>query len=501
MFSSARLTRVLVLASFGTGLLAGATLERRPAVGAFGAPVPAQATAVPTSVFWTPGGTWRALHGPNTSPLWPNDPPVLRAVSGTWTDAGAWIGWAVGEKGAIARYDGAKWSVIKDFDPRQMPLTYTFNDVFVVTPDDVWIVGKVEGDRACEGCGTIVHWDGRRFVVPDRLTYGVNGKMGGLNAIDMRVEPDGSRYGWIVGDDADFDRWKAMILRYTPAEGWDVWQSNNMTRNLYDVRLVSKDEAWAVGGGGVELWYHLANGEGLWYSYGVSGSDALYAVDLADQLDGWDGGFRGRMNKYRGHCHDEDPATQCWFQNEAIPLYTQGGAVWNLTIYDLDLLSRTQGWVVGTVSGRTSTVAYLSAPDRWTLVRVEADPGRTLYGMAMASPALGYAVGDDGVILEYRDVSTPTATASPIPPTVASRTATSTPIPSDTPTSAVPTDLPATTAPPPSSATAGATDVPTDTPTDAPPPDTGTAPPTDPPTVTPSQPAGRVYCPLVVRRG
>jgi hypothetical protein len=315
--------------------------------------------------------------------------------------------------------------------------------------------------------------------------------MGALNAIDMQQDAHGDWYGWIVGDDAAFDRYKAVILGYTPTQGWRIWPSPNIAKNLNDVRMVSTAEAWAVGQDGVESRYNEEGGEGLWPPQGRSGSDTLYAVDMAERLSGWDGGFRGRLNKYRGHCHDEDPTTACWFQNEAMPIRTTTGGQWAITVYGIDLLDRHHGWLVGAASGRVSTVAWLSGAKDWTLFPVDGDPGKDLRGLQMLSEASGYAVGAGGVILRYQGVEAPTAPPTPTASAPASRTPTATAsapaAPSGTPTEVIV---------PTSTNTAPPTDAPTGTATGP----SATAPPS-PESPTPDPPDGTpLYAPLVARR-
>jgi len=467
-----------------------------------GNPQQAEPTATDTFEPWEPSGTWSLWHGPKRDPLWTRDAPDLHGVHGVW-DGEKWIGWAVGAEGGMASFDGTQWRIVKDFEPRRtQPLTYTFNDVFVIAPDDVWVVGKVEGDRYCDGCGTMLHYDGSRWHELERISYGVNGRVGAFNAIDMLQDDDGEWYGWIVGDDASFDRFKAVIIGYQPDEGWKIWAAHNIAKHLYDVSLVSPSEAWAVGQDGVESRYNEDRGEGMWPPLGRSGADTLYAVDLNDKLDGWDGGFRGRMNKYRGSCHDSDPATTCWFQNEAIPLHGPTGSLWAITIRAIELQARNQGWLVGDVNGRTSTVAYMSGARDWSVVPVEEDPGRSLNGLYMDSPATwGVAVGDEGTIIQYRGGEAPTTTPTTAPTMSPTSTASATPWPSAT------SDATATSTPAPSltsepTRTVGPSRTPwasaTMTPTAAVSATPDSTSPPDEPTLTPA-PGQRVYLPMLTR--
>ncbi len=408
---------------------------------------PTQATATATKEG--PNGQWSAVHAPATSPLWPADGFGLWAVDGVVDSQGEWVGWAVGDDGSIARYDGQRWQRDRSLEAATTaPKTYHFRDVFAKAPDDVWAVGRVDGDKYCEGCGVVAHFDGQRWRVLDRSEFAVAGRVAPLNALDMIRGDDGEWYGWAVGDDADFDNIKAIILRYANGR-WRLWSGpNNIAKHLYDVKILSPREAWAVGQDGSESWYYeTAGGVGSWPRLGHSGVDTLFAVDLADPLYGWDGGVRGRMNHYSGSCHDDTLDTQCWFDNAAIPLRDVNGRLLAIDIYGVDLLSRSEGWLVGAANARTSTVAYLDGA-LWRCVKVTDDPGRTLRAVRMVNHRLGWAVGDAGVILRYLDESVPSATPPPTLTTTpaASATPEATPspviLPSPVATATLPTDTP-----------------------------------------------------------
>ena len=385
---------------------------------------PVQASSTPTRM--APAGRWAALHAPRKNPLWRVGAPELNGLHVVQLDGG-WIGWAVGDEGALARFDGQQWEAVDTLEPaKTSPGVYYLRDVFVIAPDDVWVVGVMEGDRSCLGCGVVLHYDGSGWRRLERNELRVNSRVAPLNALDMVRGDDGLWYGWAVGDDADFDNIKAIILRYVDGK-WRLWTgANNIAKDLNDVRVLSRKEAWAVGEDGSESWYMEDDaGVGGWPRLGHSGVDSLYALDLADPLYGWDGGFRGRMNLYEGECHDEDLGTQCWFKNAANPLRNQRDSPLPIPIRDIDLLSRESGWLVGDSYVRRSTVAYLDGR-LWRTVRVEDDPGKKLNALQMMGAGHGFAVGEDGVILEYRDESAPTPTDYSTPTRTTSPTVTGT---------------------------------------------------------------------------
>lgn len=491
---------VLAMAALATVWLAWWGAASRAA----GGPVPAQTTPQP------PGGTWSTVHAPAVAPLWGNNPPTLRGVHVIETPAG-YLGYAVGDSGAMARFEGGKWRVLDDLDPRKTtPLTYHLNDVFVIAANDVWAVGAMDGDRMCrdERCGALFHYDGRAWRVIDKTSYGLPGRVPPMRAIDMLADAEGNWFGWIVGDDLLTDTLKALIMRFQDGK-WRVWTGpNNFARHLHDVKLISRSEAWLVGEAGVESWYtENAAGVGSWAPLGKSGADDLYALDLADPLYGWDGGATGRMNRYKGHCHDEDPNSQCWFDNQSRPIRASPDApqALNPTVWDIDMLSREEAWLVGAAASRRSTVAYLDpVREMWYMVSIAGDPGVSLMALHMASTLRGWAVGEKGVILAYVDEAAPTPTTAPTDPPTASPSATPTSPPEST---APPTAGPISPSPTPTE-TEAATPTATDVAASATVPPSSTAIATTPgvPTLVPSAtstPAdkadGRLYLPFTFK--
>jgi photosystem II stability/assembly factor-like uncharacterized protein len=118
------------------------------------------------------GSAWLAASSPTTR--------TLSAID----MAGPGNGWAVGASGMILRWDGVQWSVVSG------PATTDFYAVRARSPEDVWIAGAA---------GTILHWDGAMWT--QAYTPARNNLRG------IALLPSGS--GWIVGDNA-------VVLRYVP---------------------------------------------------------------------------------------------------------------------------------------------------------------------------------------------------------------------------------------------------------------------------------------------
>jgi len=462
-------------------------------------------TASPTLEDWRPQATWRRVHGPGAEPLWsgPRTPDLL-AVHGAAGADGALEAWAVGSACALARFDGAAWQRVRDLEPAcAAGRAYDLRDVFVRSPGDAGAVGRYTGgsgaDRDCvaeppatpddvehaDGCGAVARLEGGAWRIVPPAEWGISRVAPALNALDMLLDPATGRWhGWAFGNDADFDPAKAIILGFEDdgAGGGRWWRSsivNNLADDMRAVKILSPTEAWAAGESGSESWYEVGpSGAGDWSRRGLSGRDHLYALDMTDPLYGWDGGWRGRMNHYDGNCHDDDPATACWFDNKAYPIRNlDDQTMTGIDVRGIDLVRRGVGWLVGERDSRRSTVAYLRG-ERWHQVAVEGDPGRDLMGLWLASEHRGWAVGAEGVVLAYGadappptaiPTSTPTALAPPITPSQAAATATPSQ-PPGTPTAtaaATPTDRPtAPTAEP--SATPVATEPSPGTPTGAP---------------------------------
>lgn len=463
--NSRRLVRILCLLALALAAGTGGTAARAGARPAGEGRPDQQATATP----WTPEGAWQLRHGPKLSPLWSGGPgrqeapcgemgaagqrgttSPLCGVHGVPDGQGGWLLYAVGEEGLLARYQAGAWQKLDDLSPaKTSPRTYHLHDVFVRSATEVWAVGWVEGDPTCiseDGhCGAILRYDGSRWQAVERARMGISGCMAKLNAIDMAADADGV-FGWAVGD-KQCGNGGALYISYDGA-AWKWVRVPQASRDLHDVRIVARRDVWAVGEFGIESHYFEPAANPAWSVLGKSGADDLFALDLADATFGWDGGVNGRLNRYVGTCHDDDPLTQCWFDNQASPVQDAKGNKLTLEVYAIDLLDRKRGWLVGEQDSRRSFIAQLYLDKRWKTAPIGGDPGEALYGLFAPDDSFAVAVGDEGVILEYHAAvaSTPSPTASPsatpIPP------ASPTDLPSYTPTSGPP-DPTVTTSPEP----------------------------------------------------
>lgn len=446
-----------LVACIALALMLASPAARPPALAQ--APAP---TASPTLPTWSPGGTWRAVHSPKVKPLFQaaTTPQGLNAVHGIERPGGGYFALAVGDKCAIARYEGVgtAWTRDRSFEA-QCDGTHVVDlrDVFIRAPDDVWVTARYTGggglERDCviktpadrddvdfdEGCGLMAHWNGTAWRVQSNLDMKINRLAPPINALNMVYDEATAKwYGWAVGNDAAFDNLKGLILEFIDGPNGGKWQvtsaPNNNAVDLRDIHVLNKDEAWAIGEHGAEAWFYRTDGGAAdWSRRGLSGPDHLYALDMVDPLYGWDGGQRGRMNHYDGNCHDTNPETACWFDNKAYPVRSASGQpVTSIEIRGIDLVARGVGWLVGTKVDSSSMIAYL-LDDHWTPVAVVDDPDENLNAVFMRTADEGWAVGAKGVILDYRaNAPTPSPSPTPRPPSAtlpATPTSTASPSP------------------------------------------------------------------------
>ncbi|MFQ5342638.1 MAG: hypothetical protein ACE5F6_13930 [Anaerolineae bacterium] len=182
---------------------------------------------------------------------------------------------------------------------------------------------------------------------------------------------------------------------------------------------------------------------GIWSRWAEQPTQAdLRDLYLYSQEEGWAVGNRGATDEYVGQCHNS--TIDCrWNARQAVR--SPGGAPANTNLWDVQMVSRQEGWVVGEPWGGRSTVAYLAQESRpkWRIVPVEDDPAQTLYGLAIWAGAdghavEGWAVGAHGTILHYAvppgEPTPATGTATSLPSATPGVVATSTPTRLPTPT-------------------------------------------------------------------
>jgi hypothetical protein len=165
--------------------------------------------AVSSDQAWAVGNSWnQPIIGQWNGHAWnlvdvPTDGRADR-LSAVASSAGA--AWAVGgsyadgngngaTKGLIYAWDGSAWNLVTHPEPPGSH--YSFHDLVVFSPRDVWVVGTTwspDDDGPAEDAGPVPlfeHWDGSRWLIvegPD---------VGSSNVSAIAVGPGGDL--WAVG--------------------------------------------------------------------------------------------------------------------------------------------------------------------------------------------------------------------------------------------------------------------------------------------------------------
>lgn len=163
------------------------------------------------------GTAWTQVASPTTRTLYGMDVLAANDI------------WAAGDGGTIIHTTGQGWALVPS------PVKEWLTDVGMAAPGEGYIVGNA---------GTMLRWDGtawHKMAVPSGV--------GLLRGVDV-VRAGGATTGWAVGD-------AGRVLRLAGG-AWSTAPSPT-GNDLYDIALVSPDEAWAVGEHGVILhWGRLS---------------------------------------------------------------------------------------------------------------------------------------------------------------------------------------------------------------------------------------------------
>ncbi len=193
--------------------------------------------------------------------------------------------------------------------------------------------------------------------------------------------------------------------------------------NLYGVKMIGADDAWAVGNFGAI--YQSRDGGRTWEARDSGTKAPLFGVDFADAQHGWavgksalvlatsDGGKTWTTQKtpipaekHLFNVHALDPRT-AWVIGDwgAIAVTHDGGATWedrslsdDVVLYDLSFPDRDHGFIAGEFG---TLLATSDGGATWEKRDVGTD--QTLFGVGFASADAGWAVGIDGLILRTTD--------------------------------------------------------------------------------------------------
>ncbi len=276
-------------------------------------------------------------------------------------------GWAVGAEGVIVRRQNGAWSEMTS------PTTSDLHAVAIAPDRTAW----------ANGDNTLLHWDGASWSSwgsPPLTTHDLNAVAGvpGSNCTDPCTN------AWAVGYDGS-------ILRHTGAFGatgvWTVAPSPT-DNSLHAVTMLSLNDGWAVGSGGVILHWNGTE----WTGVPSPTRQMLYDVDMASPNDGWAVGLGGTILHWNG---------LSW-QTVASPLTS------DLTA--LSVIAADDVWAVGSGPWMAQSTALHWNGETWQEVSVPGDP--SLSDVTMSSAQEGWAVGTAGAIRHW-DGSTWSEVSSP----------------------------------------------------------------------------------------
>jgi hypothetical protein len=287
-------------------------------------------------------------------------------------------------------------------------------DVAALADDDVWAVGISDRDWPY-GSSVILHWTGSDWT---RLDLAAGGR---LSAIDLSSADE----GWAVGN-----RGSVQLFYHWNGTDWSLVPGPPGGRDyVYDVDSLSATDAWAAG---LQM---LAHWDGIAWSLVTNPANRpLHAIDAVATDDVWAVGKEVVLH-WDGAAWSEVPTPLLPLRSGEAPLPIPPPPP--DVLYDLDMLSATDGWAVGTKAISPSegwllrwngaawveagnlppvyAVDVLSTDDvwaagaelwhwvggQWMTVTLPA-AYNVVDSLDMVTPTEGWAVGGNGTILRWQ---------------------------------------------------------------------------------------------------
>ena len=249
-------------------------------------------------------------------------------------------GWAVGNNGAIARWNGASWSSFSS------PTSNNLNAVKMLSSTDGWAVGD---------SGIIIQWNGTSWsIVTSLVTENILG-------LDFISATD----GWAAAVSGKILRWNGIIWAEFVDTGATQWN---------DISMVSTSDGWIVGSGGAIFQW---NGT-TWSSVTSPVASSIESIDMVSSTDGWAGAAAGQLLRWNGSSWSTFVDT--------------GSESWN----GLNMLSTIDGWVVG--SGGAIRQWGGATWNSFT-----SPTSNVLNSVSAVNSLNGWAAGNSGAIIKYTD--------------------------------------------------------------------------------------------------
>lgn len=176
-----------------------------------------------------------------------------------------------------------------------------------------------------------------------------------------------------------FERW---------CEGSTAWNMYYPTpRIIYGIDAISDNEVWFVGGDMFWDPFAFHYKDGIWtlerdgppFPY-----DSMYDVEILSPTDGWAVGSDGVMYHYDGNS------------------WTEMSRVTSLSLFDVELLSKTDGWAMGGTFrwGGNSVILHYDGT-AWTIFQENVGSGGWIQALDMVTPTDGWATDDEGYVYHY----------------------------------------------------------------------------------------------------
>lgn len=363
-----------------------------------------------------PLGEWRRwLATPTTLDL---RGVVTTGVGEAWAVGGRAAEHPAADTAVVLHYRRGEWVLVELPDSAQQGVRFTAVDA--TGPDNVWVAGQAYRAHLSETpLPALYHFDGATWR---HVELPASSLAAGLTDVDV-VATAAGREVWAI---SRANGQATSYIFHFDGRAWTYETRQN--RALLALHMLSADEGQMVsaGAGGAPDGHHYWYRSGFWQGTSVWTPQPLYGVSMAEPTYGWAVGAKGATDEYIGECHTS--GTQCrWLARQAVRSVDDRAI--SPDLWDVELVSREEGWVVGEPWGRRSTIARLTEPPRpnWRAVEVVDDPRQPLYGLGLVSDGggtlvEGWAVGAGGTILQYsrplsEETPSPTATA-PVTPTI-----------------------------------------------------------------------------------
>jgi len=261
-------------------------------------------------------------------------------------------GWAVGQGGQLARFNGIEWQA---YTPS--PTASSLLDVDFTAADDVWAVGAG---------GTIVHWNGTAWSAP--YATGTTRTLSGVDAL--------------TASDAFAVGLHGVILRWN-GTNWSGMASPTI-KDLYAVSCVSSADCWAAGANGVVLrWNGTA-----WSIVPVPTTSSLNGIFMWDADTGYLVGAGGVTLHWNGAAWVSVASTSanelrdvwcslendCWAWGVQQTFIQWDGVSWSQYVFSNPsnpvvqggyMTSITDGWAVGEGGAFYHYTAVYPSPADW----------------------------------------------------------------------------------------------------------------------------------------